>query len=134
MRKAALIAALALAAVVAVVLVDRGGACEVLAERDLFDVVMDFDASGGKPTIEEAVEVAFAEAGMPRQVSVIDLDPIVLPHPDGNLIHVGVDGYWISLATVQRGEGGAFGTPRATEDGFVPIEPPRPCSLLDRPV
>jgi hypothetical protein len=112
------------------VLIARPGPCDVLAERGLFDVVMDFDASGGKPTIEQAVEAAFAEAGMPRQVSVIDLDPIVLPHPDGNMIHVGVDGYWISLATVQRGEGGAFGTPHATEDGFVPLDPPRRCSVL----
>jgi hypothetical protein len=64
-------------------------------------------------------------------VALIDLDPIVLPHPSGNLIHVGVDGYWVVLATVQRGEGGAWGTPLATDDGFVPVERPRPCSVLD---
>jgi hypothetical protein len=121
-----------LAAVGAVVLIERSGSCDVLAERALFDSMSDFDASGGSPTMEKAVEDAFAEAGMPRQVDPTDLDPIIHGHPGGNLIHVGVDGYWIVLATVQRGDGGAWGTPVATEDGFVPVERPRPCSILDR--
>jgi hypothetical protein len=122
----------ALAAVGVVLLIDRSGSCQILAERDLFDVMMDFDASGGKPTIEGAVEVAFAKAGMPRRLDLTDLDPIIPPHPEGNLIYLGVDGYWVVLATVQRGDGGAWGTPLATEDGFVPVERPRPCSILDR--
>ena len=121
----------ALAAVGAALVVERSGACDVLAESDLVDVAIDFDASGRSPTMEEAVEDAFAEARMPHQVDLTDLDPIIHGHPDGNLIHVGVDGYWVVLATVQRGEGGAWGTPMATEDGFVPVERPRPCSSLD---
>jgi hypothetical protein len=116
----------------AALVVERSGSCDVLADADLVDLALDFDASGGSPTIEEAVEDAFAEAGMPRHVDLADLDPIVHGHPKGNLIHVGVDGYWVVLATVQRGEGGAWGTPLATEDGFVPIERPRPCSTVDR--
>jgi hypothetical protein len=122
----------AVAAVGAASVVERSGPCEVLAERDLFDVMMDFDASGGSPTLEEAVEDAFAEAGEPRQVGPVDLDPIIRAQPEGNLIHVGIDGYWVTLAIVQRGEGGAWGTALATEDGFVPVNGPRPCSILDR--
>lgn len=101
-------------------LVDRSDSCDVLRERDLFDSISDFDESGAKPTIEEAVEAAFADAGMPRQVDVTDLDPIIRAHPDGNVIHVGVEGYWVMLATTQDG------------DGFVSVERPRPCSILDR--
>jgi hypothetical protein len=104
----------------AAVLIDRSGSCDVLAERDLFDVMMDFDESDPKGTIEEAVEDAFADAGTPRQVDTTDLDPIIRAHPSGNLIHVGIDGYWVMLATVQNG------------DGFVWVERPRPCSILDR--
>lgn len=116
----ALVVVGALAAGGVALLMDRSGPCHVLAERDLLDVVMDFDESGARPTMEEAVEPAFAEAEMPRQVDATDLDPIIRAHPDGNLIHVGVDGYWVVLATAQDG------------DGFVPVERPRPCSMLDR--
>ena len=110
-----------LAAVGVVLLIDRSGSCDVLGERDLFDVISDFDESGAKPTMEEAAEAAFAEAGMPRRVDATDLDPIFRAHPDGDLVHVGVDGYWVVLATVQ--DGGAF----------VSVERPRPCSVSDRP-
>ena len=107
-----------IAAVGVALLIDRSGPCDVLAERDLFDSISDFDESGAKPTMEEAVEAALAEAGVPHQVDATDLDPII--RTDGNLVHVGVDGYWVMLATVQDG------------DGFVSIERPRPCSVLDR--
>ena len=110
----------ALAAAGGALLIDRSGSCDVLAERDLFDVIMDFDESGAKPTMEEAAETAFAEAGIPRRVDSTDFDPIIRAHPDGNLIHLGVDGYWVELATTQDG------------DGFVSVERPRPCSILDR--
>jgi hypothetical protein len=83
---------------------------------------MDFDESDPKPTMEIAVEDAFADAGMPRRVDASDLDPIVHADPEGNLVHIGVDGYWVELATVQEG------------DGFVWVERPRPCSILDRSV
>jgi hypothetical protein len=82
---------------------------------------MDFHESGAKPTMEAAAEAAFAEAGMPRQVDATELDPIIRGHADGNLVHVGVGGYWVVLAAVQDG------------DGFVSVERPRPCSILDRP-
>ena len=82
---------------------------------------MDFDESDPKATMAEAVEDAFADAGTPRQVDAADLDPIVRAHPDGNLIHVGVDEHWVELATTQDG------------DGFVWVERPRPCSVLERP-
>jgi hypothetical protein len=85
-----------------------------------FDTLMDFDESDPKPTMEKAIEDAFADAGMARRVEAADLDPIIRAHPDGNLIHIGVDGYWVELATVQDG------------DGFVWVERPRPCSILDR--
>jgi hypothetical protein len=113
-------AAGALVAVGVVLLTDRSASCEVLAERDLFDSMSDFDESDPKSTIEEAVEDAFADAGTPRQVEAMDLDPIIRAHPDGNLIHVGIDGYWVMLATIQSG------------DGLVWVEPPRPCSTLQR--
>jgi hypothetical protein len=122
MRRAmlVLVAVGALAAVGAALLIDRSGPCDALAERDLFDAISDFDESGAKRTMEEAVEAAFAEAGTPRQVDASDLDPIIRGDADGNLIHVGVEGYWVVLATVQDG------------DGFVSVERPRPCSILDR--
>jgi hypothetical protein len=115
-----LIAVGALAVAGGVVFVDRSGSCDVLADRDLFDVIMDFDESDPKPTMVEAVEDAFADAGTPRQVDPSDLDPIVRAHSDGNLIHLGVDGYWVVLATIQDG------------DGFVWADRPRPCSILER--
>jgi hypothetical protein len=115
-----LIAVGALAVAGAVALVDRSASCDVLADRDLFDVIMDFDESDPKPTMEEAAEAAFVEAGMPRDVEAADLDPIVRAHPDGNLVHLGVDGYWVELASTQDG------------DGFVWVERPRPCSILER--
>lgn len=118
----ALIAVGALAAGAVAVLMDRSNPCDVLHERDLFDQVMDFDESDPKPTMEKAVEDAFADAGMAREVEAADLDPIVRAHPDGNLIHIGVDGYWVELATGQDG------------DGFVWVERPRPCSMLNRSV
>jgi len=111
----------ALAAGGVALLMDRSGPCDALAERDLFDSMSDFDESGAKRTMGEAVEAAFAEAGTPRQVDAKDLDPIIRGDADGNLVHVGVDGYWVVLATVQ--DGGAF----------VSVERPRPCSVLDRP-
>jgi hypothetical protein len=79
----------------------------------------DFDESDPKPTIEAAVEDAFTDAGMPRQVDTTDLDPIVRGDGGGNLIHVGVDGYWVMLATVHDG------------NGIVWVEGPRPCSVLN---
>lgn len=112
-----LIAVGALAAVGVAQLIDRSGPCDALAERDLFDSMSDFDESGAKRTMD-AVEAAFAEAGTPHQVDATDLDPII--RGDGNLLHVGVNGYWVVLATVQDG------------DGFVSVERPRPCSVLDR--
>jgi hypothetical protein len=118
----ALVAVGALAAGGVAVLMDRSNPCDVLRERDLFDSVSDFDESDPKPTMEEAVEDAFADAGMAREVEAADLDPIIHAHPDGNLIHIGVDGYWVELATVQDG------------DGFVWVERPRPCSISDRSV
>jgi hypothetical protein len=121
MRRAVLVltAVGALAAVGVILFMDRSGSCDVLAERDLFDSMSDFDESDPKPTIEEAVKDAFADAGTPRQVDATDLDPIV--RGDGNLIHVGVDGSWVMLATVQD------------PDGYVWVERPRPCSILERP-
>ena len=110
----------ALAAAGVVMLIDRSGPCEVLAERDLFDSMSDFDESDPKRTMEDAVEDAFADDGSPRQVDATDLDPIIRGDFDGNLIHVGVDGFWVMLATVSDG------------DGFVWVERPRPCSILDR--
>jgi hypothetical protein len=117
-----LIAVAALAAGGVAVLMDRSNPCDVLRERDLFDSLADFDESDPKPTMEMAVEDAFTEAGMPRHVEAGDLDPIILADPDGNLVHIGVDGYWVELATVQEG------------DGFVWVERPRPCSILERSV
>jgi hypothetical protein len=116
-----LIAVGGLAAVGMALLIDRSAACDVLAERDLFDSMSDFDESDPKRTMEEAVEDAFAEAGMPRQVDATDLDPIIRGQADGNLVHFGVDGFWVVLATVQDG------------DGFAWVERPRSCSMLDRP-
>jgi hypothetical protein len=110
----------AIAAVGAVVLMNRSGSCDVLTKRDLFDSVSDLDESDPKRTIEEATEDAFADAGTPRQVDAADLDPIIRANPTGNLIHVGIDGDWVALATVQDG------------DGYVWVERPRPCSILDR--
>jgi hypothetical protein len=115
-----LIAIGAIAAGGVVLLTDRSGTCDVLAERDLFDSVSDIDESGTKRTMEDAVEAAFAEAGMPHQVDATDFDPII--RGDGNLVHIGVDGYWVMLATLHDG------------DGFVSVERPRPCSDLDRSV
>jgi hypothetical protein len=115
-----LIAAGVLAAVGVALFMDRSGSCDVLAERDLFDSMSDFDESDPKRTIEEAVEDAFADAGTPRQVDATNLDPIIRGDFDGNLIHVGIDGFWVMLATVQDG------------DGFVWVERPRPCSILNR--
>jgi hypothetical protein len=115
----ALAAAGALVAVGMVLLTERSTSCDVLTERDLFDSMSDFDASDPKPTIEEAVEDAFADAGTPRAVDASDLDPII--RGDGNLIHVGIDGSWVVLATVPSG------------DGFVWVERPRPCSTLETP-
>jgi hypothetical protein len=115
-----LLAVVAIATAGVVLLLDRSEACDALAERDLFDSMSDFDESGAKPTMQEAVEDGFAEAGTPRRVDATDLDPIIHAHPEGNLIHVGVDGYWVVLATVHDG------------DGFVSVERPRPCSILDR--
>ncbi len=120
----------ALVAVGVVLLTDESGSFDILAERDLFDSMSDFDESDPKATIEEAVEDAFADAGTPRDVDATDLDPIIHGDGEGNLVHVGVDGYWVMLATVQRGDGGAWGTPLATKDGFVPVERPRPCPIL----
>jgi hypothetical protein len=117
-----LITVAALAAGGVAVLADRSNPCDVLRERDLFDSVSDFDESRAKPTMERAVEDAFADAGMPRHVGAADLDPVIRAQPDGNLIHIGVDGYWVELATVQDG------------DGFVSVERPRPCSVLSRSV
>ena len=111
--------AVALAAVGVALFTARSGSCDVLAERDLFDSYSDFDQSDPKPTIEAAVEDAFADSGTPREVHAADLDPIIHAHPSGNLIHVGIDGYWVALATVQDG------------DGFVWVERPRPCSILE---
>lgn len=112
----------ALAAGGVALLKDRSGPCDALAERDLFDVIMDFDESAAKRTMEEAVEGAFAEAGTPRQVDATDLDPIIRGDADdGKLVHVGVDGYWVVLATVHDG------------GDFVSVERPRPCSILDSP-
>ena len=110
----------ATAAVGVALFVERSGSCDVLAERDLFDGMSDFDESDPKRTIEEAVEDAFADAGTPRQVNAADLDPIIYGDFDGNLIHVGIDGYWVMLATFQDG------------GGFVWVERPRPCSTLER--
>ena len=118
----ALIAVGALAAGGVAVLMDRSNPCDVLRERDLFDSVSDFDESDPKPTMEKAVEDAFADAGIAREVEPADLDPIIHAHPDGNLIHIGVDGHWVELASVQDG------------DGIVWVERPRPCSILDRSV
>ena len=116
-----LIAVGALTAVGIALLVNRSDPCDVLRERELFDSMSDFDESDPKRTIEEAVEDAFADAGRPREVDASDLDPIIHGDGDGNLVHVGVDGYWVMLATVQSG------------DGFVWVERPRPCSILEAP-
>jgi hypothetical protein len=116
----ALTAAGALVAVGVVLLTDRSTSCQVLAERDLFDSMSDFDESDPKETMEEAVEDAFADAGTPREMDATDLDPIIRGDGDGNLVHVGFDGYWVMLATVQGG------------DGYVWVERPRPCSILER--
>jgi hypothetical protein len=59
----ALTAAGALVAAGVVLLTDRSASCEVLAERDLFDSMSDFDQSNPKGTIEEAVEDAFTDTG-----------------------------------------------------------------------
>ena len=108
------IAAVFVAAVV-VLTVERSHGCEALARADLFDSVSDVDESSPHETLEAAIQAAFVEAGMPRDVDKSDLD-IVIPG-DANLVHVGSDGYWIMLAAVP--------------DGFVVDEPPRPCSVLE---
>src|SRR5665809_88475 len=52
-----------IAAIGVALLIDRSGSCDVLAERDLFDVIMDFDESGAKPTMEEAASAASSIVG-----------------------------------------------------------------------
>ena len=64
--------------------------------------------------MEEAVEAAFAQANMPREVVASDLAPVV--RGSGNVVHVGVDGYWLMLASVQG--------------GYVGVGGPKPCSEL----
>jgi hypothetical protein len=89
--------------------------CTILAERELFDTISDFDDSDPQPTMEEAVELAFVWAGTPREVDASDLDSVIVG--DDNVVHVGTDGSWIMLASVP--------------DGYVPVEYPRPCSILE---
>ena len=108
------IAAVLVAAAV-VLTADRSHGCEALARADLFDSISDVDESSPHQTLEAAVQAAFVEAGMPRDVDESDLDIVV--RGDDNLVHVGSDGYWIMLASVP--------------DGFVVAELPRPCSVLE---
>ena len=116
-RRGALFFSIAAALVAAVVVLttERSHGCEALARADLFDSVSDIDGSNPHETLEAAVQAAFVEVGMPRDVAQSDLDIVI--RGDDNLVHVGSDGYWIMLASVP--------------DGFVVDEPPRPCSVLE---
>ena len=116
-RRGALFLSIAAVLVAAVVVVtaERPHGCEALARADLFDSVSDIDESNPHETLEAAVQAAFVEAGMPRDVDESDLDIVI--RGDDNLVHVGSDGYWIMLATVP--------------DGFVVDEPPRPCGVVE---
>jgi len=116
-RRGALFLSIAAVLVAAVVVVtaERPHGCEALARADLFDSVSDIDESNPHETLEAAVQAAFVEAGMPRDVNESDLDIVI--RGDDNLVHVGSDGYWIMLATVP--------------DGFVVDEPLRPCGVVE---
>ena len=108
------IAAVLMAAVV-VLTAERSHGCEALTRADLFDSVSDIDESDPRETLEAAVQAAFVEAGMPRDMDESDLEIVI--RGDDNLVHVGSDGYWIMLASVPN--------------GFVVDEPPRPCGVLE---
>ena len=105
----------AISASVVVVAAERSHGCEVLARADLFDQVMDFDASHPHETIGAAARAAMVDAGVWNDPE--GGDPDIVVRGDGNLVHVGIDGYWIMLASVP--------------DGFVVETPPRPCSVLE---
>lgn len=90
-----------------------GNPCAVLSDRDQFESVSDIDSSGARP-LTQAVRVALADAGLDSDVAENDIDPIV--HSEGNVVDVGVNGYWIALAEVSR--------------GYVAVDVPRPCSSL----
>jgi hypothetical protein len=76
---------------------------------------MDFDASHPHETVGAAARAALVDAGVwPYGAGG---DPDIVLRSDGNVVHVGIDGYWIMLASVP--------------DGFVVVNPPRPCSVLE---
>jgi hypothetical protein len=117
MRRWLILSLSALAILIVVALVTRAedNPCDVVAERDLFDSISDVNDRGDEPTLEAAVEAAFARADMPREVEASDLAPVV--RGSGNVIHVGIGGYWLMLASV--------------EDGYVAVSVPKQCSVLD---
>lgn len=109
------VAAISVAAAGGVIWAQGGGnPCDVLAERHLLDSITLHGIGGLRPSMEEAAEVAFADAGMAQEIVPADLDPVV--HGRGNVVHVGVQGYWVMLARVG--------------EGYLPVDPPRPCSAL----
>jgi hypothetical protein len=111
----ALVAAISVVVIIVLVVQRRdSNPCAVLAERQLFDGVSDYDTTGGRPLLD-AVKVALTKAGIQAaDVEASDLDPVV--RGDGNVVHVGVKGYWIML-------GEAPG-------GYVTVTGPRLCSKL----
>jgi hypothetical protein len=105
----------AISASVVVLAAQRSLGCEVLARADLVDSVMDFDDSHPHVTVGAAARAALVDAGVRNDGE--GGDPDIVVRGDGNVVHVGIDGYWIMLASVP--------------DGFVVVEPPRPCSVLE---
>jgi hypothetical protein len=92
---------------------DDPNPCEVLSERQLMASVSDHGTAGGRPLLE-AVTFALTRAGVEADIGIGDLDPVV--RGDRNVVHVGVRGYWIVLATAPG--------------GYVTVTEPRSCSIL----
>ena len=91
--------------------------CDVLTEKHMVNVgfLSDLSSTGARPSLEAAVRVAFTQVGMPRQIHTSDLDPVI--DTRGNLIHVGVDGYWVVIGK--------------SDQGYLSLGAPRPCSILE---
>jgi hypothetical protein len=105
----------AISASLVVLAAERSHGCEVLARADLFDSVSHVDDSNPHETVAAASRAALVEAGARGEGE--GGDPDIVVHSDDNLVHVGIDGYWIMLASVP--------------DGFVVVQPPQPCSELE---
>lgn len=107
------LAVVLLAAILALVVVRHDpNPCSVLAERRLFTAISDVGGHG-RPLVE-AVSASLRRAGLSGDLSASDLDPII--RSEGNLVHVGVRGYFVELAEVSG--------------GYVPVSAPRLCSTM----